>query len=116
METVLFREATFDTIRDYVEDIGAFLQQVSGPAVLIGHSLGGIIAVATTKAYPHLVCALIVGDAPLDAAGIIGPGSCSTVFVGIKFVVVLRAIHSGTGKTAAVFKTFNGIDAQHGFP
>lgn len=56
------------TIRDYVEDIGAFLQEVSGPAVLMGHSLGGIIAVATTKACPNLVRALIVGDAPLDAA------------------------------------------------
>ena len=56
------------TIREYVEDIGAFLREVSGPAVLMGHSLGGIIAVATTQAYPHLVRALIVGDAPLDAA------------------------------------------------
>ena len=56
------------TIRDYVEDIGAFLREVSGPAVLMGHSLGGIIAVATAKACPDLVRALIVGDAPLDAA------------------------------------------------
>jgi pimeloyl-ACP methyl ester carboxylesterase len=56
------------TIRDYVEDIGAFLREVSGPAVLMGHSLGGIIAVATAKACPNLVRALIVGDAPLEAA------------------------------------------------
>jgi pimeloyl-ACP methyl ester carboxylesterase len=56
------------TIQDYVEDIGAFLREISGPAVLMGHSLGGIIAVATTKACPSLVRALIVGDAPLDAA------------------------------------------------
>jgi|WetSurMetagenome_2_1015567.scaffolds.fasta_scaffold110684_3 pimeloyl-ACP methyl ester carboxylesterase len=55
------------TIRDYVEDIGAFLASVSGPAVLMGHSLGGIIAVATAKACPEFVEALIVGDAPLDA-------------------------------------------------
>jgi pimeloyl-ACP methyl ester carboxylesterase len=56
------------TIREYVEDIGAFLREVSGPAVVMGHSLGGIIAVATTKACPDLVRALIVGDAPLDGA------------------------------------------------
>jgi pimeloyl-ACP methyl ester carboxylesterase len=56
------------TIRDYVEDIGSFLREVSGPAVLLGHSLGGIIAVATTKTCPDLIRALIVGDAPLDAA------------------------------------------------
>ena len=55
-------------IRDYVEDIKAFLRHVSGPALLMGHSLGGIIAVATAKACPDLVRALIVGDAPLDAA------------------------------------------------
>jgi len=55
------------TIQDYVEDIRAFLREVSGPAVLMGHSLGGIIAVATAKACPNLVRALIVGDAPLDA-------------------------------------------------
>ena len=56
------------TIRDYVEDIAAFLREVSGPAVLMGHSLGGIIAVAAAKARPNLVRALIVVDAPLDAA------------------------------------------------
>jgi pimeloyl-ACP methyl ester carboxylesterase len=54
------------TIWDYVEDIGAFLREVSGPAVLMGHSLGGIIAVETAKTCPDLVRALIVGDAPLD--------------------------------------------------
>jgi pimeloyl-ACP methyl ester carboxylesterase len=56
------------TIREYVADIAAFLREVSGPAVLMGHSLGGIIAVATAKACPDRVRALIVGDAPLDAA------------------------------------------------
>ena len=56
------------TIWDYVEDIGTFLREVSGPAVLLGHSLGGIIAAATAKACPDLVRALILGDAPLDAA------------------------------------------------
>jgi pimeloyl-ACP methyl ester carboxylesterase len=56
------------TIRDYVEDIAAFLLEVTGPAVLMGHSLGGIIAVAAAKACPNLARALIVVDAPLDAA------------------------------------------------
>jgi pimeloyl-ACP methyl ester carboxylesterase len=56
------------TIREYVDDISAFLREVSGQAVLMGHSLGGIIAVATAKACPDLVRALIVADSPLDAA------------------------------------------------
>ena len=47
------------TILEYVEDISAFLREVSGPAVLMGHSLGGIIAVATAQACPDLVRALI---------------------------------------------------------
>jgi pimeloyl-ACP methyl ester carboxylesterase len=55
-------------IRDFVADIGAFLREVSGPALLMGHSLGGIIAVATAQACPTLVRALIVADAPLDAS------------------------------------------------
>jgi len=54
-------------LRDYVADIGAFLREISGPAVLMGHSLGGMIAVAAAKACPDLVRAVIVGDAPLDA-------------------------------------------------
>ena len=56
------------TILEYVEDISAFLREVSGPAVLMGHSLGGIIAVATAQACPDLVRALIAADSPLDAA------------------------------------------------
>jgi pimeloyl-ACP methyl ester carboxylesterase len=54
-------------VRDYAADTGAFLQQVSGPAALFGHSLGGVAAVMTASQYPRAVRALLVGDAPLDA-------------------------------------------------
>ena len=54
-------------LRDYVADITSFLQQVvKEPAVLFGHSLGGHIAIMIAAWYPHLVKALIVGDAPFD--------------------------------------------------
>ena len=33
------------SVRAFAEDIGAFLQQVSGPAALFGHSLGGVVMV-----------------------------------------------------------------------
>jgi pimeloyl-ACP methyl ester carboxylesterase len=56
------------TIRDYVADISTFLQQVSGTAVLMGHSMGGVLAAATAKACPDLVQALVLVDAPLDTA------------------------------------------------
>ena len=55
------------SVREYAADIGAFLKQVSGPAALYGHSLGGVVAVMTASLYPRKVRALLVGDAPLDA-------------------------------------------------
>jgi pimeloyl-ACP methyl ester carboxylesterase len=55
------------SVREYAADIGAFLQQVSGPAALSGHSLGGIVAVMTASLYPRELRALLVSDAPLDA-------------------------------------------------
>lgn len=56
------------SVREYAADIGAFLRQVSGPAALFGHSLGGVVALMTAALYPREVRALLVGDAPLDAA------------------------------------------------
>ncbi len=54
-------------LTDYVADIVSFLQQVvKEPAVLFGHSLGGHIAILVAAWYPHLVKALIIGDAPFD--------------------------------------------------
>jgi pimeloyl-ACP methyl ester carboxylesterase len=55
-------------VRDYAEDIAAFLQEVSGPAFLFGHSLGGIVALMTASLCPETVRAVVVGDSPLDAA------------------------------------------------
>jgi pimeloyl-ACP methyl ester carboxylesterase len=55
------------SVREYAADIGAFLQQVSGPAALFGHSLGGVVAVMTASLFSMDVRALLVGDAPLDA-------------------------------------------------
>ena len=55
------------SVQEYAADIGAFLQQVSGPAALFGHSLGGVVAVMTASLFPMDVRALLVGDAPLDS-------------------------------------------------
>lgn len=57
------------TLRDYVADTRAFLQEVVGePAVLMGHSLGGQVALMLAAEQPALVKGLIIGDAPLDIA------------------------------------------------
>jgi len=55
------------TLRDYADDIAAFLQKVSGPASLFGHSLGGMVALMTAERCPDWVNAVVVGDSPLDA-------------------------------------------------
>lgn len=47
----------------YAEDVRAFLDQVVGePAVVFGHSLGGLVALWIAAHDPELVRALIVGD------------------------------------------------------
>jgi pimeloyl-ACP methyl ester carboxylesterase len=55
------------SVQEYAADIGAFLQHVSGPAALFGHSLGGVVGVMTASLFPMDVRALLVGDAPLDS-------------------------------------------------
>ncbi len=51
---------------DFAEDIGLFLEKVVGEtAVLIGHSLGGLIGIHVAANAPSLVKALIIEDSPL---------------------------------------------------
>ncbi|MBA3868566.1 MAG: alpha/beta hydrolase [Anaerolineae bacterium] len=51
---------------DYARDVVAFLhQQVDQPAILIGHSLGGLAALATAPQVPDCISALILLDPPL---------------------------------------------------
>jgi pimeloyl-ACP methyl ester carboxylesterase len=47
----------------YTEDVVRFLRQrVSSPAVLFGHSLGGMLAMRIASDYPELARAVILGD------------------------------------------------------
>ena len=47
----------------YSEDIAKFLRErVPGPAVLFGHSLGGMLAMYVAAHHPELVRALVLGD------------------------------------------------------
>ena len=56
------------TIDDYAADIVTFLREVIGaPAVLVGHSLGGIIATAVAAAAPEGIAAVVLEDPPLAA-------------------------------------------------
>lgn len=53
-------------LADFSGDIVSFLKQLNAPAVLVGHSLGGAIALMAAAQCPEKVKALIIEDAPLD--------------------------------------------------
>ena len=51
---------------DYARDVSAFIrQQLGEPVILMGHSLGGLAALATTTLAPDYIHALILLDPPL---------------------------------------------------
>src|SRR5690606_1777318 len=53
-----------------------------------------------------------VGYPSLDPTRMVG--ACSDpAALGVKLVVMLRSPEANTGKTTAVFKTLDGVDAQH---
>jgi pimeloyl-ACP methyl ester carboxylesterase len=51
--------------RLWASQVKGFLEEVvRGPAVLVGHSLGGLVALTCSVFYPHLVLALIAAPLP----------------------------------------------------
>jgi pimeloyl-ACP methyl ester carboxylesterase len=52
-------------LEDFTEDNLEFARQLNAPAVLIGHSLGGVIALMVAARCPEKVKALIIEDSPL---------------------------------------------------
>jgi pimeloyl-ACP methyl ester carboxylesterase len=67
----------------YAEDIARFLGEcVSAPAVLLGHSLGGMLAMWVACHHPELLRALILGDNMIVAHGFQNP-MYTTLFSGL---------------------------------
>ncbi|MBC7821275.1 MAG: alpha/beta hydrolase [Planctomycetaceae bacterium] len=57
-------------VRDYVRDAVAFVQeQVQGPAVLYGHSLGAMVAAGVAAELPKQVHGVVLEDPPFDTMG-----------------------------------------------
>jgi pimeloyl-ACP methyl ester carboxylesterase len=52
---------------DYAADVAELVdRELDEPAVLMGHSLGGHVAVAVASHRPDVARAVVIGDAPLD--------------------------------------------------
>ncbi len=57
-------------VRDYVRDAVEFVrEQVQGPAVLYGHSLGAMVAAGVAAELPHQVQGVVLEDPPFDTMG-----------------------------------------------
>ncbi len=52
-------------LQDFAEDNAAFVRRLNAPIVIVGHSLGGVIALMLAARHPDQVKALIIEDAPL---------------------------------------------------
>ncbi|MDZ7728569.1 MAG: alpha/beta hydrolase [Dehalococcoidia bacterium] len=56
-------------IQSAVHDIGALIEHLGvGPVIVVGHDLGGIIALELNRTYPQFVCGIVMADPPLNAA------------------------------------------------
>jgi len=52
-------------LQDFVEDNAEFVSRLNAPTVLVGHSIGGVIALMVAARWPDKVKALIIEDSPL---------------------------------------------------
>ena len=52
-------------LQDFVEDNAQFLERLNMPAIPLGHSIGGVIALMLAARCPDRVKALIIEDSPL---------------------------------------------------
>ncbi|MFH2111387.1 MAG: alpha/beta hydrolase [Candidatus Bathyarchaeota archaeon] len=53
--------------RDYFQDLERFMDAlVAEPAVLFGHSMGGVISIMYAAAHPEKTRGLIIGDSPMN--------------------------------------------------
>lgn len=55
-------------LQDFAEDNVEFVSRLNAPAVLVGHSIGGVIALIVAARCPDQVKALIIEDSPLTLA------------------------------------------------
>jgi pimeloyl-ACP methyl ester carboxylesterase len=53
------------------DDVAAIMRALNiGPAIIVGHSLGGITALLLNERHPELVLAIVAGDSPIRQKGL----------------------------------------------
>jgi pimeloyl-ACP methyl ester carboxylesterase len=76
-------------VRDYADDVVEFLSaEVASPVVIVGHSLGAMVAAAVAARLPERVRAVVLEDPPFETMGaaIIGT-AWQHQFIGMQSVV-----------------------------
>ncbi len=53
------------------DDVAAVMRALGfGPSIIVGHSLGGIVALLLNERHPDLVLGIVTGDSPINAKGL----------------------------------------------
>ena len=52
-------------LQDFTEDNSEFVRRLKAPAVIVGHSIGGVVALMLAARHPEQMKGLIIEDAPL---------------------------------------------------
>ena len=97
-------------LQDFVEDSAEFLSRLNGRPILVGHSLGGVIALMLAARCPERIKALIVEDSPLtlDNYGRLVDSSRDM------FGVWLRLKRSAQSEAELAFALANAYDGYPG--
>ena len=52
-------------LQDFAEDNAEFVRRLKTPVVIVGHSIGGVVALMVAARHPEQIKGLIIEDAPL---------------------------------------------------
>jgi pimeloyl-ACP methyl ester carboxylesterase len=100
---------------DYATDVAELIEaEVGGPAIVVGHSLGGLTASALAAARPDLVAAIFLGDPPLFEGDAEARAASPAAAFFPAFVAAVRAWQAAGADEAEVVAATGGQPSPHG--
>ena len=93
---------SFYHLWDYVQDVVYLIRQQQGPVVLLGHSLGGAVAILVAAIIPEGISKLIV----LDSAGPLVEKATQRV---ASLAKAIKAMHVNAGRSAKGYDSMNAM-------